>query len=101
MIGVRALKQTRLGVARIVGGKTFSRLPREVDTRRTRLAGGAATLLSSHAGDPRPATSDAAKGSEATPADSLKESQLAARSRPSPGVGRRRPDESKQQASQE
>ena len=50
----------------------------EVDSRRTRLAGGAATLLSSHAGHPRPATSDTTKGSQATPADSLKESQLAA-----------------------
>jgi hypothetical protein len=37
----------------------------EVDTRRTRLAGGAATLLSSHAGHPRPATSDTTKGSQA------------------------------------
>jgi hypothetical protein len=45
---------------------------------------GAATLLSSHAGHPRPATSDTTKGSQATPADSLKESQLAARSGPSP-----------------
>ena len=33
---------------------------------------------------PRPATSDTTKGSQATPADSLKESQLAARSGPSP-----------------
>jgi hypothetical protein len=32
----------------------------------------------------RPATSDTTKGSQATPADSLKESQLAARSGPSP-----------------
>ena len=56
----------------------------EVDTRRTRLAGGAATLLSSHAGHPRPATSDTTKGSQAHRADSLKESQLAARSGPSP-----------------
>jgi len=39
----------------------------EVDGRRTRLAGGAATLLSSHAGHPRPATSDKAKGSQAPP----------------------------------
>jgi hypothetical protein len=50
----------------------------EVDTRRTGLAGGAATLLSSHAGHPRPATSDTTKGSQAPRADSLKESQLAA-----------------------
>ena len=50
----------------------------EVDGRRTRLAGGAATLLSSHAGHPRPATSDTTKGSQARRADSLKESQLAA-----------------------
>ena len=56
----------------------------ELDARRTRLAWGAATLLSSHAGHPRPATSDTTKGSQATPADSLKESQLAARSGPSP-----------------
>src|SRR3954453_16372248 len=40
--------------------------------------------LSSHAGHPRPATSDTTQGSQATPADSLKESQLAARSGPSP-----------------
>src|SRR3954469_16630639 len=40
--------------------------------------------LSSHAGHPRPATSDTTKGSQAPPADSLKESQLAARSGPSP-----------------
>jgi hypothetical protein len=50
----------------------------EVDGRRTRLAGGAATLLSSHAGHPRPATSDTTKGSQARRADSLKASQLAA-----------------------
>jgi hypothetical protein len=37
----------------------------EVDTRRTWLAGGAATLLSSHAGHPRPATSDTTKESQA------------------------------------
>jgi hypothetical protein len=51
-----------------------------LDARRTGLARGAATLLSSHAEHPRPATSDTTKGSQATPADSLKESQLAARS---------------------
>src|SRR3954447_17893789 len=55
-----------------------------LDARRTGLAEGAATLLSSHAEHPRPATSDTTKGSQATPADSLKESQLAARSGPSP-----------------
>src|SRR5215203_7449336 len=32
--------------------------------RRTRLAAGAATLLSSHAGHPEPATSDTAKGGQ-------------------------------------
>jgi hypothetical protein len=37
-----------------------------VDSRRTRLASGAATLLSSHAGHPRPATSDTTKGSQTT-----------------------------------
>jgi hypothetical protein len=37
----------------------------EVDTRRTWLAGGAATLLSSHAGHPRPATSDTTQASQA------------------------------------
>ncbi len=37
----------------------------EADGRRTRPAGGAATLLSSHAGHPRPATSDTTKGSQA------------------------------------
>lgn len=39
----------------------------EVDGRRTRLALGAATLLSSHAGHPEPATSDTAKGGQAAP----------------------------------
>src|SRR4051812_5679946 len=39
MIGVRALKQTRLGVARIAAGKTFSRLPRDVDTAGHGLLG--------------------------------------------------------------
>jgi hypothetical protein len=56
----------------------------KADIRRTGLASGAATLLSSHAEHPRPATSDTTKASHATPADSLKESQLAARSGPSP-----------------
>jgi hypothetical protein len=55
-----------------------------LDARRTGLAGGAATLLSSHAEHPRPATSDTTKGGQAPRADSLKESQLAARSGPSP-----------------
>ena len=71
----------------------------KADTRRTRLAGGGATLLSSHAGHPRPATSDTTKGSQATPADSLKESQLAARSGPSPRRRTSPTPESKQQAS--
>ncbi len=50
----------------------------------TRLAGGGATHLSSHARHPRPATSDKQKAVRPSPADSLKESQLAARSGPSP-----------------
>src|SRR3954454_3750229 len=36
-----------------------------LDARRTGLAEGAATLLSSHAEHPRPATSDTTKGSQA------------------------------------
>src|SRR3954466_10860846 len=36
-----------------------------LDARRTGLAKGAATLLSSHAEHPRPATSDTTKGSQA------------------------------------
>jgi hypothetical protein len=71
-----------------------------LDARRTRLAGGAATLLSSHAEHPRPATSDTTKGGQATPADSLKESQLAARSGPSPRRRTSPTTESKQQALQ-
>src|SRR4051812_31551269 len=39
----------------------------ETDTWRTRLAGGGATHLSSHARHPRPATSDKTKGSQAQP----------------------------------
>ena len=39
-------------------GSSSIRMVRCVDGRRTRLARGAATLLSSHAGHPRPATSD-------------------------------------------
>src|SRR5688572_15218181 len=72
-----------------------------VDLRRTRLAGGDATLLSSHAGHPRPATSDTTKGSQAIPADSLKESQLAARSGPSPRRRTTPTTEAKQQASKQ
>src|SRR5215207_11537022 len=52
---------------------------------RTRLAGGGATHLSSHARHPRPATSDTTRRkSGPSPADSLKESQLAAGPGPSP-----------------
>src|SRR5215213_1130830 len=50
----------------------------------TRLARGTATHLSSHARHPRPATSDKHTEVRPSPADSLKESQLAARSGPSP-----------------
>jgi hypothetical protein len=53
---------------------------RMLDVQRTGLAEGAATLLSSHAEHPRPATSDTTKGGQTRPVDSLKESQLAARS---------------------
>ena len=60
----------------------------------------AATLLSSHAEHLRPATSDTTKGSQAKPADSLKESQLAARSGPSPRRRTTPTTESKQQASE-
>jgi hypothetical protein len=42
-----------------------SRSHRQLDARRTGLAGGAATLLSSHADHPRPATSDTTKGGQA------------------------------------
>src|SRR5215207_9006135 len=57
----------------------------ETDTWRTRLAGGGATHLSSHARHPRPATSDKTRRkSGPSPADSLKESQLAAGPGPSP-----------------
>jgi hypothetical protein len=53
---------------------------------------GAATLLSSHAEDPRPATSDTTKGSHApNGADSLKESQLAAGRDHPFSVGHHRP----------
>ena len=41
--------------------------PLGADARRTRLAGGSATHLSSHARHPRPATSDKTKGSQALP----------------------------------
>src|SRR5215217_6998813 len=70
-----------------------------LDARRTGLAEGAATLLSSHAEHPRPATSDTTNGGQAHPADSLKESQLAAGRDFLLGLGRHRPPESKQQAS--
>jgi len=55
----------------------------EVDSRRTRLAEGAATLLSSHAGHPRPATSDTTKGSQGTGRQPQRESARR-RSGPSP-----------------
>jgi hypothetical protein len=57
---------------------------RMLDVQRTGLAEGAATLLSSHAEHPRPATSDTTKAGQTRRVDSLKESQLAARSGPSP-----------------
>jgi hypothetical protein len=70
-----------------------------VDTRRTRLAGGGATLLSSHAEHPRPATSDKAKGSHAhRPTASMRVSSPPGRDHLQ-RVGRHRPPESKQQAS--
>src|SRR3954464_11870971 len=72
---------------------------RLVDLRPTRLAWGAATLLSSHAGHPRPATSDTTKGSQARRADSLKESQLAVGRDHPCGVGHHRRAQSEQQAS--
>ena len=56
----------------------------EVDARRTRLAGGAATLLSSHAGHPRPATSDTAKGSQAPTGRQPERESARRRSGPSP-----------------
>ena len=59
---------------------------RMLDVQRTGLAEGAATLLSSHAEHPRPATSDTTKGGQTRRVDSLKESQLAARSGPSPSA---------------
>ena len=56
----------------------------EADARRTRLAGGAATLLSSHAGHPRPATSDTTKGSQAQPGRQPERESARRRSGPSP-----------------
>jgi hypothetical protein len=72
----------------------------ETDGWRTRLAGGGATHLSSHARHPRSATSDKTRaGQTADLADSLKESQLAAGREPPFSVGRHRRRESQQQAS--
>src|SRR3954452_5739839 len=59
-------------------------LSSKADARRTRLVGGAATLLSSHAAPPRPAARDTTKASQAPTADSVKASQLAAGPGPSP-----------------
>ena len=56
------------------------------DTRRTRLAGASHASIKSQQTS-RPATSDTTKGTQGPPADSRKESQLAARSGPSPSVG--------------
>src|SRR3954468_17676582 len=71
----------------------------ETDGWRTRLAGGAATHLSSHARHPRSATSDKTRAGEtADLADSLKASQLAAGREPPFSVGRHRRAESQQQA---
>src|SRR5829696_8462907 len=55
-----------------------------VDPRRTRLAAGAATLLSSHAGHPEPATSDTAKGSQAPTGRQPQRESARRRSGPSP-----------------
>src|SRR4051812_5168720 len=59
-------------------------LSSKADPRRTRLVGGPATPLSSHAEQPRPAASDTTKASQAQTADSAKASQLAAGPGPSP-----------------
>ena len=68
--------------------------------RRTRLAGGAATLLSSHAGHPRPATSDTTKGSQTRPGPTASKRVSSPPGRDLlPGVGRHRRAESQQQAS--
>jgi hypothetical protein len=72
-----------------------------LDARRTGLAGGAATLLSSHAEHPRPATSDTTKGSQANrPTASKRVSSPPGRD-PLLGVGRHRPPKSKQQPSKQ
>jgi hypothetical protein len=70
-----------------------------LDARRTGLAEGAATLLSSHADHPRPATSDTTKRKSGHSADSLEASQLAAGRDLLLSVGRHRRAESEQQAS--
>src|SRR4051812_20680267 len=63
----------------------------EVDTRRTWLAGGAATLLSSHARHPRPATSDTTKASQANRPTASKRVSSPPVGNPLLGVGRHRP----------
>src|SRR3954468_19732211 len=74
----------------------------ETDGWRTRLPGGAATHISSHARHPRSATSDkTGAGETADLADSLKASQLAAGRDHPQRVGRHRRAESQQQASKE
>jgi hypothetical protein len=74
----------------------------ETDGWRTRLAGGGATHLSSHARHPRSATSDKTRaGQTADLADNLKESQLAAGQEPPQRVGHHRQAESQQQASKQ
>ena len=73
----------------------------EADTRRTRLAGGGATLLSSHAGHPRPATSDTTKGSQASPGRQPQRESARRRSGPSPRRRTSPTPESQQQASKE
>ena len=76
--------------------------PSGADVWRTRLAGGGATHLSSHARHPRPATSDKTKGSQA-----LARPTASKRVSSPPGrdhllrVGRHRRPESKQQASKQ
>src|SRR4051794_26331450 len=72
----------------------------ETDIRRTRLAGGGATHLSSHARHPRPATSDTTEGSQALarPTASKRVSSPPGREPPFSG-GRHRRAESQQQAS--
>jgi len=76
--------------------------PLGADGWRTRLAGGGATHLSSHARHPRPATSDKTRaGQTADLADSLKESQLAAGRDHPQRVGHHRRPQSQQQASKQ